>query len=250
MTLHNEWVEAEANIDIGNKMFNIKSPSKVALHGALGHLAPETNHLYMRHANKTKPIKYVVDVGANMGATTLLFNRAFPDARILAIEPVEINYRYLLHNTRGIANITALKIAASNKRSMIKLSMPTTEQRPDLHRRFGNSGLYSIFGKDDEHSETVQADTLDNIVTDKVDFLKIDVEGAEALVYEGASRIMTEDRPVMVVELRGQNIEMSGHTFQEYTSYFEALNYAVVGAYRGDYVMCPAELEHFRWVMP
>ena len=250
MTLYNEWVEAEANIDIGDKMVNIKSPSKIALHGALGHLAIETNHLYMRHANKSKSIKYVVDVGANMGATTLLFNRAFPDARILAIEPVEINYRCLLHNTRGISNITTLKMAVSNKRSSIKLSMPTAAQRPDLHRRFGNSGLYSIFGKDDAHSETVQADTLDNIVSDKVDFLKIDVEGSEALVFAGAKRIMTKDRPIMMVELSGHNIEMAGHTFQEYTSYFDALNYVVVGTYRGDCVMCPAELNHFRWVMP
>ena len=139
MTLYNEWVEAEATIDIGDKMVNIKSPSKVALHGALGHLAPESNHLFMRLANKSKPIKYVVDVGANMGALTLLFNRAFPDARILAIEPVELNYKYLLHNTQDIPNITPLKMAASDKRSSIRMSMPTSDQRPDLHRRFGNS---------------------------------------------------------------------------------------------------------------
>jgi FkbM family methyltransferase len=250
MTLYNEWIEAEANIDIGDKMFNIKSPSKIALLGALGHLCPETNHLFMRHAAKSKPIKYVVDVGANMGGTTLLFNRAFPDARILAIEPVELNYKYLLHNTRGIANITTLKIAASSERALIRLSMPTTEQRPDLHRKFGNSGLYSIFGKDDEYSETVRADTLDNIVDDRVDFLKIDVEGAEALVLAGAKRIMTKDRPIVIIELRGQNIEMSGHTFQEYNSYFQTLDYVTVGSYRGDFIMCPAELKHFRWKMP
>jgi len=141
-------------------------------------------------------------------------------------------------------------MAVSDKRSSIKLSMPTQSQRPDLHRRFGNSGLYSVFGDDDEHSETVQANALDNIVSDKVDFLKIDVEGSESLVLAGAKRIMAEDRPIMMIELNGHNIEMAGHTFQEYTSFFDALDYVAVGSYRGDYVMCPAELEHFRWVMP
>ena len=250
MTLYNNWIEADANIDIGGKMFNIKSPSKVALSGALGHLAPETSHLFMRLAEKVKPIKYVVDVGANLGATTLLFNRAFPDARILAIEPVELNYGYLLHNTQGVSNITPLRMAASDKRSLIKISMPTSEQRPDIHRRFGNSGLYSVFGKDEEHSEMVQADTLDNIVDGKVDFLKIDVEGAEALVLAGAKRIMTEDRPVLVIELRTRNIEMAGNTVYEYQAYFRTLGYILVGRYRGDDVLCPVELEHFRWVMP
>jgi len=249
-TLHNEWVEADANIDIDGKMFNIKAPSKIALQGALGHLAPETSHLFMRHAAKTRTIKYVVDVGANVGATALLFNRAFPDARILAIEPVKNNYKYLVHNTQSVSNITPLKMAVSDKRSSIKLSMPTTDQRPDLHRRFGNAGLYSIYGKDDTHSETVQADTLDTIVDGVVDFLKIDVEGAEALVFGGAGRIMGKDRPVLVVELRGLNIEMSGHTIQEFDSYFRGINYVLVGKYRGDSIMCPAEREHFRWVMP
>ena len=250
MTLYNKWVEADANIDIGGKMFNIKSPSKIALGGALGHLAPETSHLFMRLAAKIKPIKYVVDVGANLGATALLFNRAFPDAHILAIEPVALNYHYLLHNTQGVSNITPLKMAVSDKRDSIRLSMPIAEQRPDLHRRFGNSGLYSVYGKDTEHSEVVQADTLDNIVTDKVDFLKIDVEGAEALVFAGAKRIMAKDRPVLVIELSTKNIEMAGHTVQEYQTYFRAIGYLLVGKYRGDAVMVPVELEHFRWVMP
>ena len=250
MTLHNEWAEAEANIEYGDKMFNIKCPSKVALHGALGHLAPETNHLFMRLAEKIKPIKYVVDVGANLGATVLLFNRAFPDARILAIEPVELNYKYLLHNTQDIPNIATLKMAASDKRSSIRMSMPTSDQRPDLHRRFGNSGLYSVYGKDVEHSEMVQADTLDNIADGRVDFLKIDVEGAEALVFAGAKRIMTKDRPVIAIELSTRNIEMAGHTVYDYQDYFKTLGYILVGRYRGDSIMVPVELKHFRWVMP
>jgi hypothetical protein len=141
-------------------------------------------------------------------------------------------------------------MAVSDKRALIKISMPTSEQRPDIHRRFANSGLYSIFGEDSEHSEMVQADTLDNIVDGKVDFLKIDVEGAEALVFAGAARIMTEDRPVLVIELRGQNIEISGHTLQEFHAYFRGINYVIVGTYRGDTILCPAELKHFRWVMP
>ena len=250
LSLYNDWVEAEANIDIGGKMRNIKCPSKVVLGGVLGHLCPETSHVLMRHAERTKPIKYVVDVGANVGGTALLLNRAFPDARLLAIEPVEHNYKYLVHNTQGISNITTLKMAASDKCGSIKISMPTSDQRPDIHRRFGNSGLYTIYGKDSEHSEVVQADTLDNIVDGKVDFLKMDVEGAEALVFSGATRIMTEDRPVLMIELSNQNIEMSGHTLQEYQVYFKTIGYVSVGTYRGDEVLSPVELEHFMWVLP
>ena len=96
----------------------------------------------------------------------------------------------------------------------------------------------------------VQADTLDNIADGRVDFLKIDVEGAEALVFAGAKRIMTKDRPVIAIELSTRNIEMAGHTVYDYQDYFKTLGYILVGRYRGDSIMVPVELKHFRWVMP
>ena len=250
MQLYNEWLPAEATIDIDGKMVNIRCPSKIALFGALGHLCTETNHLFLRNVGKARPIDYVVDVGANVGATALLFQRAFPDARILAIEPASVNYDCLLHNIKDFSQIVPLKMAAFDKRAEIRLSMPTLAQRPDLMARFGNAGLFSVYGEDTKHSEKVCADKLDDIVDGRVDFLKIDVEGAEALVLSGANRIMTEDRPVVVIEVRESNLSMSGHTIQEYRNHFSSLSYSVVGDYRGDVVLCPKEYAAIAREMP
>jgi len=250
MTLYNEWKEAEATIEFDGKMITIRCPSKIALTGALGHLAPEDNHLFLRNAERARPIKYVVDVGANVGATALLLHRAFPNARVLAIEPMEINYRCLLYNIKAFPQITPLKMAVSNRHERLRLSMPTIEQRPDISVRFGNAGLFSVYGKDMEHSEVVQADTLDNIVDGRVDFLKIDVEGAEGIVLAGANRIMTKDRPALVIEMRDVNIAMAGHTIKEYNEYFKAIDYYEVGGYVGDTVLCPNEYKDFAWERP
>ena len=241
MTLHNKWEEVSAELDILGTTVDFRSPSSVQLGGALRHFRTE-NLVLLRCLSGIKPIRYVVDVGANIGGTALLFRSAFPDARILAIEPVSNTYDYLLHNTKDIPQIETLKMASYNKRDRISLAMPLPRQRPAISLDFGNDGLYSIYGKDTEHSEMVDADTLDSMAGGPVDLLKIDVEGAEMCVLEGAKRIVAEDRPIIIIELREENIDMSGHTLREYEDYFVATNYKMSGYYKGDPLFFPSEL--------
>ena len=237
VSLYNDWQPAEATIDIDGVMVNLRCPSKVALGGALGHLIPD-NHLFIRQFCKS-PVNYIVDVGANMGAVSILFARAFPQALILAIEPVQVNYECLVHNTKDFPYITPIKAAVWSEKTKLRIAMPTLEQRPDLMRRYGNAGLFSAYGEDPKHYELVQADTLDNIIDDKIDLLKLDVEGSELHVLEGAQRTMTKDKPTVIIELRESNVAMSGHTMQDYTDYFEAMDYRKVGTYLGDIVLRP-----------
>jgi len=248
MSLYNEWLPAEATIEVAGELRNIRAPSKAGLVGGLGHLANDGTALFMGRANLVKPIKYVVDVGANIGATTLLFYSAFPDARLLAIEPIVVNYDCLLHNIKGLPGIMPLKMAAYDRAGSITMAMPTHRQRSDLDQKFGNSGLYSIFGEDHEHSETVDADLLDNIVAGKVDLLKIDVEGAEFHVLRGARRIVTEDRPILMVEHRGSAKEMAKTSNALARDWFKDIGYKLSGKYMGDYVLCPVELDDTEWI--
>lgn len=246
-TLHNKDEVAEATIDLMGDIITVYAPSKMQLIGALGHLSDDGNISYIRNLGETKPINYVVDVGANIGGTALLFQAAFPSADILAIEPVENNYKYLLRNIEGFPKITPLKMAAYDKKCPIRISLPTPTQRKDLNIRFGNSGLYSIFGEDCEHSEMVEADTLDNIANTKVDLLKIDVEGAEFYVLGGAERIIAKDRPMLIIESRPATLEMAKITKEYSREWFKRINYKLAGKYFGDLVLCPAELDYVIW---
>lgn len=243
MTLYNEWMPAEATIDILGELHTIYSPSKVGLFGALGHVSNASAITFVKGLGINKPISYIVDVGANIGGVTLLFHSAFPEARVLAIEPMQVNYDCLTRNIMAFPQITPLKMAAHDKRCKIRLAMPTQEQRPDIIQSFGNSGLFSVYGKDAEHAETVAADTLDNIVDAPVDLLKIDVEGAELLVLAGAGRIVSEDRPIIIMELRPANIKMSGNTQEDVGDWAKKIGYKLVGKYTGDLVLFPREIE-------
>jgi FkbM family methyltransferase len=233
---------AEATIEIMGELHTIYAPSKPGLIGGIGHLA-DSAAAFIKNLGVHKPINYIVDVGAGIGATALLFHSAFPEARILAIEPMKDNYDYLTRNTTGFPQIAPLKMVAYDKRCEVRVSMPTQEQRPDLKQGFGNSGLYSVYGQDTEHSEIVAADTLDNIVDGKVDLLKIDVEGAELLVLAGAERIASEDRPIILVEFRPANLKMAGTTGDDVRGLIKKTGYKIVGQYLSDVVLFPIEIE-------
>jgi FkbM family methyltransferase len=245
--MYSNVAPAEATLEIAGKMVNLRCPSKLQLRGALTHVGSNWPYLFVRGASKTKPINYVVDVGANVGGTALMFHSAFPKASVLAIEPVSINYDCMLHNIKDFPQITPLRMAAYNKRCGLRLSMPNYNQRPDISTEELNSGLFSVYGRDCERSELVRANRLDNIVDRPVDLLKIDVEGSEIHVLEGAERIMKEDRPILIIELREENIEMAGHSAEEYRDYFRSIKYGSVGEYHCDMIFAPDELPFVQW---
>lgn len=229
------------------RVFDIKSPSRPQILGAMKHLTYDTNWLFIQGASKIKPINHIVDIGANIGSTALLFHLAFPDATILALEPAKINYDCLLLNTEHVPQITTLPIGAYDKRCRVRLAMPSLEQRSDVDSKYTNGGLLSIYGKDSRSSEFVEMDQLDDIVSTPVDLLKIDVEGAEIGVLDGAKRILSEDRPLILVELRPQNMAMAGYTVPFYEEYIREMGYEPMGNYLGDAILCPKELDKTAW---
>ena len=67
---------------------------------------------------------------------------------------------------------------------------------------------------------------LDELVTGPVDFLKMDVEGAEGRVVRGATGIIERDRPVVTTELKDEMLgRVSGMSVRQYLGYFEDLGY-------------------------
>ena len=67
---------------------------------------------------------------------------------------------------------------------------------------------------------------LDDLVEGPVGFLKMDVEGAEGRVVQGATRIIERDRPIVTTELKDEMLfRVSGTTVAHYLGYFERLGY-------------------------
>jgi FkbM family methyltransferase len=138
-----------------------------------------------------------VDVGANVGVFTILAGWLVgPDGRVLALEPSPRVFPYLEHNVRrnGLENVRLRQCAALDHDG----TSVSFYEAPAQH--FGMGALAPQF---DGQPTPVPGRTLDSLLEDeeieRVDLLKVDVEGFEADVFRGARRLLTSGRPPVIV---------------------------------------------------
>lgn len=133
------------------------------------------------------PGMHFVDVGANLGYYLLLAESVVgAQGRVSCFEPEPDNLRELRRNVQvnGLGNVEVFAAAAGAEDGTASL-------------RTGINGSVAAGGGDLE----VPLRRLDSVLTRRVDFLKIDVEGYEGHVLAGAERILREDRPRAFVEI-------------------------------------------------
>jgi FkbM family methyltransferase len=152
---------------------------------------------FMEHWFKPESAQTVVDVGAHVGKYTLRACRMVgPAGRVIAIEAHPINYSLLVENVRlnGGRNVRTVRCAAWNVRTKLGLFIGCS------------SGHHSLKFDDGRGCLQVQTRTIDDILEEheieQVDWIKIDVEGAEVEVLEGARKTITTSRPKIILEVR------------------------------------------------
>jgi FkbM family methyltransferase len=133
------------------------------------------------HFYTSKEPRFIIDAGANVGYAALYFAKQFPEARILAIEPEEGNFKLLQKNTATFRNIVPVHGALWNKNGTINLVDPG----------IGPWG-FQTHENASEHAfvTSVPAFTIDRLMKDhgfeRVDILKVDIEGGEKEVFENS----------------------------------------------------------------
>jgi len=130
----------------------------------------------------------VLDVGACIGDTTVPMAIKTGDKGIvITVEPEPNNISFLKANTSKFSNVWIIEKAAWNRKEPLQFYIHST---PTGH---------SIIDQFEDYIE-VQADTLDNIVKawDRIDFAKMDVQGAELQVLEGAEEMLRKTRKIVV----------------------------------------------------
>lgn len=139
----------------------------------------------------------VYDIGANVGIYTLLAStKAGLSGKVYAFEPVERNLQYLRRHValNQLQNCLILKTVVSNQ---------------DGTRRFSaTSDDFSMGHLSQNGEREVPSVSLDSCIYGQralrpPDIIKIDVEGAESEVLQGASRTLAEFHPALFVEVHG-----------------------------------------------
>lgn len=131
----------------------------------------------------------VVDVGANIGYHTLLFeDRVGRTGQILCIEPEPDNLIELRDTIAAnrLENIEIIDKAIGERKENIRL------------RRGINSGVTHDESEDSFAVETIR---LDDLVDFRPDFIKIDVEGFEGQALAGGQELLADQKPRLFVEV-------------------------------------------------
>lgn len=213
-----------ANEDIGKKLFLLHT-----------HESDEVEF----YKQNIKRDDVCVDVGGNIGYYSLLFSKlSGSGGRVYVFEPIKRNSLAieLSAEINGLKNITIFKGVASNFTGEAHIAIPEQD------------GAYAhLINTEDAQSADslpVASITLDSFVINngvtKVDIMKIDVEGAEFMVLQGAKSIFGNAllRPrIVMVELVSEFLAQNDSSIQDVLTYMSEFGYQPYFATAGGKLM-------------
>lgn len=175
---------------LGNKLYGRCYPIYLPLYSGYKAWTDRAERRLFRQF--VQPGMTVVDVGGNIGVYTRYFaGLVGPTGRVHSFEPGPSNFEHLQENTQGLANVAINHAAVGERNGVIKLFI-SDELNVD-HRTF-DSG-------DGRRSIDVPVVALDDYFPpgQKVDFIKIDVQGYEWSVLRGAQRVLSESADLKIL---------------------------------------------------
>ncbi len=141
------------------------------------------------------PGSVVLDIGAHIGTLTLKMAQAVgPQGQVLAFEPQPKIFRELFLNMaiNQLCNISFYSAGVGDREGSIELA-PLVENNEGGTPLIGGTG------------EFVPLLTIDSLHLSNVSLMKIDVEGMEDQVIEGARETILANRPTIIIEIMGGN---------------------------------------------
>jgi FkbM family methyltransferase len=155
-----------------------------------------------------------IDAGANIGIMSVLMARRMRRGTIHAFEPIPANFRALerIVGIFGTKNVVVHPIALGDREQEVEMVLP--EENAVKLQGYGHVVEDSIQGYPDGQHYHVACQRLDQIEAlqadgAKIAGIKIDVEGFEYFVLEGAKSLIARDRPVIYCEVSPSHREES-----------------------------------------
>ena len=166
----------------------------------------------------------IIDGGANVGDYSVMANQIMPDCTIYAFEPVEATFQHLLSNIKDLKNVVPIKKGLFKENCELSINLFASNE---------HSSIYDIeglpIGSDQQQKiELVRGDDFikDNHI-DSIDFLKLDVEGAEYDALLGFETAI-KNGAIKAVQFEYGYINISTKKLLiDYYTFFEANGYVL-----------------------
>ena len=180
---------------------------------------PDLSHLRAL----VRPSGWIVDIGANVGYFSRTFCHWVTDGgRVLAFEPEAENFELLTEmaaqpQLRSLLDCRQCLVAELDGELPLRINL----DNPADHR-IGDSGILT---------RSVRLDTImADLSWPAVSLVKIDVQGAEARVLEGARETLARNRPALVIEIDDRALEAFGSSARKIEERLADLGYRMFAA--------------------
>jgi FkbM family methyltransferase len=171
------------------------------------------------------PGAHIVEVGAHIGNHVVYYSRFMRPRRITVIEPNpkvrELLQRNLAINKVGYADLSQLGIAAGSCAARFRLVCDDPDNQGATRLEVAAEG-------------GVQAVPLDQLIAEQIELIKIDVEGMELEVLQGAAGIIAQWRPKIMIEVFNDHVsafkqwlERNAYRIVREFPYVNAINFVV-----------------------
>ncbi len=173
---------------------------------------PELEDIYLEEkrahqimAKLISPDSNCIDIGSHIGSVLAELTSLAPGGQHYAFEPVPTKAKWI---TNKFPKAKVFQVALSDSKGEVTFSQNITNP--------GFSGLVKAQQRPDDQWEelTVQCVKLDDTIPEdvKIDFIKIDVEGAEAMALRGGRELIARHRPGIIFESAPDGAKSFGMT--------------------------------------
>jgi FkbM family methyltransferase len=175
-----------------------------------------------------------LDIGANFGQyLSLLSPLAGRSGQVHGFEPVpnSLSVCGKLIRMQGLANVTLHGIALSDREGVSEMTIPIGHQGRLLYDcssiRTQTQHSDQVFGA--QSVDGIRTTTLDRWVSENaipsVDFIKIDTEGAELRILRGASQVLSQHKPALLIETVNKHLARYGDSVESLLAHLRGLGY-------------------------
>jgi len=200
-----------------------------------------SSHIFWRGVYSTEVVRYLaryarcddvfLDVGANHGELTIAAAALMPKGAVFALEPVSENFVRLNRNVYAnrFSHVTPLQLGLANEAGFLPIYTHQSKRSDGTL----NKGLPSLYASSERDSlvESVTLQRLDDFVAERgitrLDWIKLDVEGAELSALQGGLSTLKRLRPKLLVEFNADTCESAGYTVQHLALFIMGQRYSL-----------------------
>jgi FkbM family methyltransferase len=182
-------------------------------------------------------VNVIFDLGANVGKTVGQYKDNFPKATIYSFEPFEEPFKQMVHTYEKFTNIKPYNLAVTNTVGTQKFFLNKTNETNSLLPTAAEWGKY--FDSDlttNLGATEVGTVTLDNFCEkeniNKIQILKMDIQGAELMALEGAMNLLAKQAiDLIYTEVMFANFYDGQGTFYDLYQFLDKHNFVLYGLY-------------------